>query len=82
MTLWQAQLKNVEKEHLHIQAREGMPSPHVADKIAKYEAHIERTLYRAMHELEAMQERRLGKPAPLARLEVHGMEQFVLEFLW
>ncbi len=74
LTLWQAQLEGVEKEHLRIEAREGIPSPKVADKIAKYEAHIERTLYRAMHELEAMQDRRLGKQAPLARLEVHGME--------
>lgn len=62
------------KEYEQIQAQAGVPAPHIADKLVKYEAHIERTLYRAMHELEAMQDRRLGKQAPLARLEVHGME--------
>lgn len=43
------------------------------EKIQRYEAHLERILYRALHELEAMQERRRGRPTPLARLEVHGL---------
>ncbi len=41
-------------------------------KVQRYEGHLERILYRALHELEAMKDRRDGKPAPLARVEVHG----------
>lgn len=43
-------------------------------KLQRYEAHLERVLYRALHELEAMEEKRLGKQTPLARVEVHGVE--------
>lgn len=41
-------------------------------KLQRYEAHLERVLYRALHELEAMRQRRKGGQAPLARVEVHG----------
>ena len=57
----------------HTEALSSVPSQHTTDKLAKYEAHIERGLYRAMHELEAMQDKRAGRAAPLARLEVHGL---------
>jgi hypothetical protein len=50
----------------------GMPDLENAEKLARYETHLERGLYRAMHELEAMQDRRKGKAAPLARVQVHG----------
>jgi hypothetical protein len=40
--------------------------------LLRYEAHLERSLFRSLHELEAMRDRREGKAAPLARLEVHG----------
>ena len=39
-------------------------------KIMRYEAHLNRQLYQAMHELEALQTRRKGGHAPLARLDV------------
>ena len=57
----------------HTEALSSVPSQHTTDKLAKYEAHIERGLYRAMHELEALQDKRAGRAAPLARLEVHGI---------
>lgn len=41
-------------------------------KVQRYEGHLERILYRALHELEAMKDRRNGKVALLARVEVHG----------
>jgi hypothetical protein len=44
-------------------------------RLQRYEGHLERVLYRALHELEAMRERRLGRQAPLARLEVNGLEE-------
>ncbi|MDQ3318500.1 MAG: hypothetical protein M3522_14365 [Actinomycetota bacterium] len=40
------------------------------EKIARYEAHLSRQMYQALHELEALQARRVGKAAPLARLDV------------
>ncbi len=40
------------------------------EKISRYEAHLSRQMYQALHELEALQARRAGKGAPLARLDV------------
>ena len=40
------------------------------EKIARYEAHLSRQMYQALHELEALQARRVGKSAPLARVDV------------
>lgn len=67
-------LESTERKHVQLQAENAVPSATEAGKIAKYEAHLERTLYRAMHELEAMQERRAGNKTPLARVDIHGVE--------
>ena len=40
------------------------------EKVARYEAQLSRQMYQALHELEAVQARREGKGAPLARLDV------------
>jgi hypothetical protein len=40
------------------------------EKISRYEAHLSRQMYQALHELEALQARRAGKGVPLARLDV------------
>lgn len=37
-------------------------------KLQRYEAHLK------LHELETMRERRKGGQAPLARVEVHGLD--------
>ena len=39
-------------------------------KIARYEAHLSRQMYQALHELEALQSRRRGTASPLARVDV------------
>jgi hypothetical protein len=52
-----------------------VPDQEALQKISRYEAALERSLYRAMHELEAMQERRKGRAAPLARVQVHGLNE-------
>jgi hypothetical protein len=44
-------------------------------KLQRYEAHLERMLYRALHELEALQARRRGEAAPLGRIEVYGADE-------
>jgi hypothetical protein len=60
-------LKNMGRERL-------LPDEKTLEKIARYEAHLSRQLYQAMHELEALQTKRAGGAAPLARLDVQGLE--------
>jgi hypothetical protein len=50
-----------------------LPDEKTLEKVARYEAHLSRGLYKAMHELEALQARRTGGAAPLARLDVDGL---------
>jgi hypothetical protein len=45
------------------------------EKVARYEAHLSRLLFKALHELEALQARRQYGSAPLARLEVDGLAE-------
>ena len=61
-----ADLERMSRERL-------LPRVEVMEKVARYEAHLSRLLYRAMHELEALQTRRRGGIAPLARLDVDGL---------
>ena len=49
-----------------------LPDDKILEKVARYEAHLSRGLYKALHELEAMQTRRAGGVAPLARLDMDG----------
>jgi hypothetical protein len=50
-----------------------LPAEPELDKVTRYEAHLSRELYKAMHELEALQARRCGRPAPVHRLDVTGL---------
>ena len=52
-----------------------LPRVEILEKVARYEAHLSRGLYKTMHELEALQTRRLGGSAPLARLDVDGLAE-------
>ena len=52
-----------------------LPDDKTLEKVARYEAHLSRGLYKALHELEALQTRRLGGSAPLARLDVDGLAE-------
>jgi hypothetical protein len=47
-----------------------LPSADDLQKIGRYESHLSKEMYRALHELEALQERRRGGKSPLARLDV------------
>jgi hypothetical protein len=51
-----------------------LPDEKTLEKVARYEAHLSRQLYKAMHELEALQTKQAGGVAPLARLDVQGIE--------
>jgi hypothetical protein len=61
----QAQLLAARRERI-------LPGEADLQKIARYEAHLSRQMYQALHELEALQKRRVGGAAPLARVDVHG----------
>ena len=50
-----------------------LPEKDDLDRLIRYEAHLTRQLYHALHELQALQSRRRGEPAPLARLSVVGL---------
>ena len=45
------------------------------DKVMRYEAHLNRQFNQALHELEALQTRRSGGIAPLARVDVQGLPE-------
>jgi hypothetical protein len=59
-------LRNLSRERL-------LPDEKTLEKVARYEAHLSRGLYKALHELEALQARRTGGSVPLARLDVDGL---------
>jgi hypothetical protein len=48
-----------------------LPDDAALEKIMKYEAHLSRLLKHALHELEALQDRRRGNATPLARIDVN-----------
>jgi hypothetical protein len=67
-------LERVEKDLERMSRERLLPGDKTLVKVARYEAHLSRGLYKALHELEAMQTRRSGGVTPLARLDVEGMD--------
>ena len=59
-------LRNIARERL-------LPDDKILEKVSRYEAHLSRLMFKALHELEALQVRRSGGTAPLARLDVDGL---------
>jgi hypothetical protein len=53
-----------------------LPDEKTLEKISRYEAHLSRQLYHALHELENLQKHRnTGEGMPLARLDVLGLAE-------
>ena len=52
-----------------------MPDEKALEKVAGYEVHLSQLFYKTLHELEALQTRRSGGAAPLARLDVDGLAE-------
>jgi hypothetical protein len=51
-----------------------LPDEKTLQKVSRYETHLSRGLYKALHELEALQLKGQGSSAaPLARLDVDGL---------
>jgi hypothetical protein len=61
-----------ERQDLEPASARLLPSPLDIDKIIRYEAHLNRQLYQALHELESMRAARRGQATPLVRFDVHG----------
>ena len=65
--------EQVERDLERMSRERLLPDDKTLEKVARYEAHLSRGLYKALHELEALQVRRSGGAAPLARLDVDGL---------
>jgi hypothetical protein len=65
--------ERVEQDLRRMSRERLLPDEKTLEKVARYEAHLSRGLYKALHELEALQARRTGGAAPLARLDVDGL---------
>jgi hypothetical protein len=77
---WKAERSKLEAEKVERDLRNMarvrlLPDEKILEKVARYEAHLSRGLYNALHELEALQTRRIGGAAPLARLDVDGLAE-------
>jgi hypothetical protein len=68
----EAKAERVQDELLAARRDRILPGEHDLQKIVRYEAHLSRQMYQALHELEALQTRRGGKAAPLARVDVQS----------
>ena len=60
-----------ERQDLAAASARLLPHPLDLDKIIRFEAHLNRQLYQALHELEARRAERRGESAPLVRVDVH-----------
>ena len=63
----------VEQDLARMSRERLLPDEKTLEKVARYEAHLSRLFHKALHELEALQIRRAGGAAPLARLDVDGL---------
>ncbi len=62
--------KTAEKAVISKRRQHIPPNEDHIQKISRYEAHLSREMYKALHELEALQARRNGKDSPLARVDL------------
>lgn len=64
-----------EQEEGFLRRERLLPDEATLNKVMRYESHLNRQLFQALHELEAVQTRRKGGVAPLTRLEISGPAQ-------
>ncbi len=60
----------IEKQIIDKRRDRILPNAEDLQKIARYEAHLSREMYRSLHELEALQTRREGGASPLGCLDI------------
>jgi hypothetical protein len=59
-----------ERQHLATASARLLPHPLDIDKVIRFEAHLNRQVYQALHQLEAMRAERHGQSTPLLRVDV------------
>jgi hypothetical protein len=67
--------ERIEQDLARMSRERLLPDDKTLEKVARYEAHLSRLFHKALHELEALQVRRAGGAAPLARLDVDGLAE-------
>jgi hypothetical protein len=68
--------EEVEKEISRKSRERILPDDKTLEKISRYEAHLSRQLYHALHELENLRKyRTTGEGVPLARVDVQGLSE-------
>jgi vacuolar-type H+-ATPase subunit H len=67
--------ERVEQDLARMSRERLLPDDKTLEKVSRYEAHLSRLFHKALHELEALQVRRAGGAAPLARLDVDGLAE-------
>jgi hypothetical protein len=72
LTSKEAKAEEVRAQLLAARRDRILPGAEDLQKIARYEAHLSRQMYQALHELKALQRRRSGGSAPLARVDLQG----------
>jgi hypothetical protein len=70
-----AAAERVEQDLARMSRERLLPDDKTLEKVSRYEAHLSRLFHKTLHELEALQTRRSGGVAPLARLDVDGLAQ-------
>jgi hypothetical protein len=66
-------VKRVERDLERMGRERLLPDEKTLEKVARYEAHLSRLMFKGLHELEVLQVRRSGGVVPLARLDVDGL---------
>jgi hypothetical protein len=67
--------ERVEQDLARMSRERLLPDDKTLEKVSRYEAHLSRLFHKSLHELEALQTRRSGGVAPLARLDVDGLAE-------
>src|SRR5215218_9542625 len=70
-----AAAERVEQDLRRMSRERLLPEDKTLEKVSRYEAHLSRLFHKSLHELEALQTRRSGGVAPLARLDVDGLAE-------
>ena len=64
-----------ERRELETASARLLPHPLDLDKNIRFEAHLNRQLYQALHEMESRQAERRGESAQLLRVDVHHQKE-------
>ncbi len=70
---WQLEIARIGAEIDRMREERLLPDAATLDRIIRHEASLNRMLYQALNQLEAMQSRRNGAPAALHRIQAFGL---------